>query len=685
MKSFYFITLFLFVFYSCTEKEEPLQILPPVEGGNRLIYGLAKIPAPDIPVTDQSFSGTLGDVEVSLGRIPGDTLIFIVPNVGNGPVELKVTMGRQLRTWKLDLVYFPDIEDKEAFLQAFLKNTRALQTKIQEVEVLKDFANPLGAWINFFDQKQQSLAVPDRETLAGAFQTANNRRFFSNPVESFELPCLRTPSPTLAIMVDRLTVDNSYLEGFSKLQKSALHEAVLAGLGLSFWYQKILLEYYAYQTLQCPVIQDIQLKDGSTGKMLQPTETLSFKSSEPFTLEPLGIFRRITKTDLQQGSDNPSNPSFGFKRLPLISKNFSDWIQTYTKDYQWKLPELENRSWVLAPDQAPTTTGPINAISWLPPTMDNPAVRLDNYKQTGESLTLIFENYQSQSVSFNLKLPLSALPISKEFVFPAKLEAGCPLVVSVYLSDQGTHFLEIESGTPPYQITWSTGVTGALSQTLPPGLYEVSVRDAGGCERIVEFPAPEYGTVIDIDGNSYKTVKIGTTWWMAENLRTTRKRDGTAIKLMESNADWTAANEPGFSWKNNDSKLDQTYGKLYNYQAACCDVCPAGWELPGTQEMSQLITAFGQRTGNSLKSVSGWPMGSSKANNLSGLRFLPSGSRSGTSGGFGTGEVEFAAFWTGYKDPFGFPFAGLLSGPGESLNITFLSGRDGSSVRCVKK
>ena len=246
------------------------------------------------------------------------------------------------------------------------------------------------------------------------------------------------------------------------------------------------MEYYAYQTLQCPVIQDILLKDASTGKILQPTENLIFKPFEPFTLEPLGVFRRITKTDLQLGSDNPSNPAFGFKRLPQIYKNFSDWVETYTKDYQWKLPELENRSWVLALDQAPTTTGPVNTLSWLPPTMDNPSVRLDNYKQTGESLTLIFENYQSQSVSFNLKLPLSALPISKEFVFPAKLEAGCPLVVSVYLNE-GTHFLEIESGSPPYQITWSSGVSGALSQALPPGSYEVTVKDAGGCERIIHL------------------------------------------------------------------------------------------------------------------------------------------------------------------------------------------------------
>ena len=73
-----------------------------------------------------------------------------------------------------------------------------------------------------------------------------------------------------------------------------------------------------------------------------------------------------------------------------------------------------------------------------------------------------------------------------------------------------------------------------------------------GCAKKTEDnPVPDPGTVTDIDGNSYHTIKIGTQVWMVENLKTTKYNDGTAIPLVTDSAAWANLTTPGYCWYNN--------------------------------------------------------------------------------------------------------------------------------------
>ena len=92
------------------------------------------------------------------------------------------------------------------------------------------------------------------------------------------------------------------------------------------------------------------------------------------------------------------------------------------------------------------------------------------------------------------------------------------------------------------------------------------------------------------DQKEYRTVKIGTQTWMAENLNYTPTETETTVS----------------SHCYNDSAVYcDKYGRLYS-QAA--NVCPDGWRVPSYKDWDTLITVTGGErvAGKKLKSKNGW-------------------------------------------------------------------------------
>jgi uncharacterized protein (TIGR02145 family) len=168
------------------------------------------------------------------------------------------------------------------------------------------------------------------------------------------------------------------------------------------------------------------------------------------------------------------------------------------------------------------------------------------------------------------------------------------------------------------------------------------------------------GSVTDIDGNTYQTVQIGTQTWMAENLKTTKYRNGDPIPTNLTDAAWNAATTGAYAIYNNDAFNNTTYGKLYNWYAVTDsrNLCPVGWHVPTDTEWKTLEIFLGMSTadadltggrgnaenvGGKLKSTSIlWTAPNTGATNESGFSGLPGGLRDGNGSYY---YIGFYGYW----------------------------------------
>ena len=158
-------------------------------------------------------------------------------------------------------------------------------------------------------------------------------------------------------------------------------------------------------------------------------------------------------------------------------------------------------------------------------------------------------------------------------------------------------------------------------------------------------PTNGYGkNITDIEGNSYKTVYIGTQQWMAENLNTGKYSDGTTIPNVTDNSQWSNLTTGAWCNYNNSDSLGKIYGKLYNWYAVSPttngnkNVCPSGWHLPTDAEWTVLTDYLGGLSvaGGKMKQVgtTNWNSPNTGATNSSLFNVLPSGDRDSSPGLF---------------------------------------------------
>ena len=178
--------------------------------------------------------------------------------------------------------------------------------------------------------------------------------------------------------------------------------------------------------------------------------------------------------------------------------------------------------------------------------------------------------------------------------------------------------------------------------------------------------ATETGTMVDSrDGQTYKTLKVGSWTWMAENLK---------YKTSDS-----------YCFGDKDENCEK-YGRLYKLDAMKDtsslnlkqNVCPVGWHLPSRWEWDRLIDAVGGTllAGKRLKKLMGWFGDSAKVDDGVGFSVLPAGIRF-SDGGYSRDGL-YSLFWT--SDEYGVFFNYYSPRIKMMVELSKL----GASVRCIK-
>jgi len=179
--------------------------------------------------------------------------------------------------------------------------------------------------------------------------------------------------------------------------------------------------------------------------------------------------------------------------------------------------------------------------------------------------------------------------------------------------------------------------------------------------------------VVNCDLTGYRTVKIGTKTWMAENLN---------------------CDVAGSVCYNNSTANCNKYGRLYDWESAKAACSSGGWRLPNIADWHNLLVAVGgdydsgdngpvwEFAGKNLKATSGW-YNNGNGNDIYEFAALPGGL------GWEDGDFDYvgkSGFWwkADYDDVFEGIFTYRMDYYNDYVGPSLVGKDDFASVRCVK-
>ncbi|WP_298534693.1 FISUMP domain-containing protein [uncultured Algibacter sp.] len=170
--------------------------------------------------------------------------------------------------------------------------------------------------------------------------------------------------------------------------------------------------------------------------------------------------------------------------------------------------------------------------------------------------------------------------------------------------------------------------------------------------------------MVDVDGNTYKTIKIHNTLWMAENLRVEHDTSGEKLD---------------YFFPNEDSTNIKSYGLLYDFENACKS-CPKGWRIPNNKEWEALFDFTKNNIASNYKDNSFW----NDESNSNSTKFSARPAGIGNSQEHPNNFNEKILFWSNSKEEEHFIWAYIFEKGKNKIRKASQHPTYAFSVRCIK-
>ncbi|GAB2485426.1 fibrobacter succinogenes major paralogous domain-containing protein [Algoriphagus taiwanensis] len=692
----YFIFLLLLAVVACNQEEVPVIDDFNYQGSiskEFFPYQIRYFSPGPLASGIETVTGFFGEVPIEAGVTEKNEVVFKVPDLPPGKYQLKLDLQKEIRVWDVTLVENSISPEAIAgFWSNYFEGSAQIKDSLSQNPTYQYFLEDVQKWSDHFLSQYSNLSSKERNELIYLIYQNGFEKFvpFSLQAEGEFENCLDEKFTLFQLNTFEQDWELNQLKArIAFLPKSTFNDAFLSFLGDLILRNLLVQEFLGSQIFICKIVKEVDLKSkfGVLG-----TDPLLFNSGNSLALELTGGFSPLRALDGSESLNGLGAKVSYIKSIKNQNSSNRDLIFSIQQERNLELPTFSFITYYDFPLTNFIEKRALTEFEFEVQSISNPGVSYSKGEIVDGKLYLAFSKLGegTQEFDFVLDIHFDGFQVSRTIKGIVVDESE--LILDLFF-DSGTAFLQVFSGMAPLMIEWSNGIINETQATFNSGNHSVIVR-GGGEEIVLEFFVPEFGEVMDREGNEYTTVKIGDRWWMAENLRNTIRIDGRPVPRR---SDWPAPNPnspqnfdfASYSPYINDSEFERNYGYLYNLHALPGCLCPDGWEIPTTEDFEALARELGGafEAGKMLKKRGSWEESYPYSSNESGFNARAGGLKNQ----FGSFESlgVFTGWWArnSANDDLLPNTIALLEAGTSSLQISLRSSFffEGHYIRCIKK